>query len=65
MKRVSALPELIRQVIEEREAQNEVTVYKITTEGDQTKGGILTLQVRELFKSRQDPFPSKIHVREE
>lgn len=43
----------------------DMTVFKITTEKDETIKGVLNLHVEELFKRRHDPFPSTIGIKDE
>lgn len=61
----SKLPTAIKELLESRNATQDVQVYKITTKKDELINGQLTLSLKELYKRRKNPFPSKIQIRDE
>lgn len=57
-------PEEVKKAIKEKNA-SDIAIFKITYPKEDVKSGIIGLTVKELYKRRKDPFPSKVQIREE
>lgn len=62
---VSSLPADIKKTLAAKNATNEVSVFKFSTHKDESSNNQITYTVKELYKRRKEPFPSKIQIRDE
>lgn len=62
--KISGIPASLHSTVEKAEALNEV-YYKITIPEQEYSTGVLAFSLREIYKSRREPFPSTIKIRDD
>ena len=62
---VGATPADIQKTLKAKNSTEEVSIFKISTQKDESNNGQVTFSIKELYKRRKNPFPSTIKVRDE